>query len=181
MRTFEIRHELPCDPNVFWDHVFFDPSFNRRMWVDALEFPTWDQEVVSTAHGCDRRVKVHPSLKGVPKSIQALFGSSSSYVEEGTFDRVEGIYRFRCVPSVLADRIDFGGQLRVEARGSGMVERIIDVHIAARVLGLGAIMEQTAERIIPSFYEDTLDLQREAARNAQSRWGHRQAEVGARG
>ncbi|MCS6913794.1 MAG: DUF2505 family protein [Myxococcota bacterium] len=145
MVRFTITHEIECDEDTFWK-VFFDRTFNDRLYRGALGFPEFQVlEQTETDTQITRRAVGMPKMN-LPGPVMKVLGPGFRYTEEGTFDRAQRIFRWRMTPSVLADKLRQEGTVRTESLGPGRVRRIAELMVEARVLGLGGLMESSAER-----------------------------------
>jgi hypothetical protein len=143
MRRFTITHELHGTQDAFWS-AYFDEATTRRLFETELGFG--DLRVLERTERDDelrRRLSVRPQLD-LPGPLQKLLGAFS-YEEDGRLDRRASTYRFRYIPTVLTDRIRCDGQLRVTAVGTDRIRWDVEMEIGAKVLGLGGLLESTAE------------------------------------
>lgn len=144
MPTFTMTHEIDCDAERFWK-LFFDRELNERVF-ERLGFPKWhvveqretDAEIV-------RVVEVTPKLD-MPRAVAKALGSGVGYVERGRFDRAAGKFAFEMEPSTLKDKIHNRGSVRTEPRGEKRIARITEIHIEAKVFGLGGMIESMMEK-----------------------------------
>ena len=144
MKKFTIVHEIQCTPERFWE-VFFDPEFNRSLYLDGLRFT--DFTIVEQTPGPDIRRKVKGSPKIVlPGPIAKLIGDKFGYEEEGAFDAARGRWRWKMRPSPMGDKMRMEGELRVEPAGPGRCKRIAEIECEAKVFGLGGMIEATSEK-----------------------------------
>ena len=140
MSTFTIRHTFDIDEETFWSRCFLDNEFNRKLYVERLQFTGYEvlEEKKEESGKIRKKVKATPKAD-MPKPIQKLFGSDSSYVEEGTFDGRR--YVFRITPSKMADKITIGGEMWCDKRGDKKVERSVRIDVNVRIFGVGGIVE----------------------------------------
>jgi hypothetical protein len=78
--------------------------------------------------------------------VAKLLGSNFRYVEEGTFDKGQKLWRWKMIPSTLADKLRQEGTLRVEAAGPGRVLRIAELVNEAKVFPISGLIESSAEK-----------------------------------
>lgn len=145
MAKFTVTHEIHCDADTFWK-TFFDKTFNERLYREALGFPEFqvaDQKETDTQ--ITRRVTGQPKMN-MPGPVMKLLGSNFRYNEEGTFDKATGIWRWRMLPSVMADKLRQEGSIRLEPAGPGKVRRIADLFMEAKIFGVGGMIESSAEK-----------------------------------
>jgi len=145
--NIHLEHDIRLGEDAFWK-TFFDRGFNERLYRDYLHFPEFEvTEQTETETEIRRKLRVLPKLD-MPGAVQKVLGSSFRYVEEGTFDRKSKTWRFKTIPSLLADKTKNEGVLRVEAAGDDKVKRILDVSLEVKVFGLGGTLESTFEKAI---------------------------------
>src|SRR5262245_50760849 len=127
MGKFTMNHTINCNVETFWK-TFFDKDFNTQVYKTALAFP--DFQVVSQNDDgttVTRKVAAQPKME-VPGALQKLIGPGFRYQEEGTMKWSEGVWRWKMIPSTLADKLFTSGTVRVEAQGE-KVRRIADITI----------------------------------------------------
>jgi len=151
---FTLTHEIDCDVDTFWK-LFFDREMNEEMYRKALSFPSYEiVEQRDNPTELIRKVRAQPKIE-LPGAIQRLVGGSFSYTEEGTFDKTTKTWRWRMIPSTMADKINNQGIIRCEPGTSGKCRRISDITAEAKVFGLGGMIEGTAEKGFRSGYDDS--------------------------
>lgn len=141
--SIRVEHTFACSEDTFWDKVFFDEEYNRRMYLEALRFPYW-RELSSEDRGDHvlRVVEVEPSLGDLPAALQKVVGEGLRYKEEGRFDKASRHYGIRIVPSRLADKIQVDGELFTQSAGEGQVKRIFTCAVSVKIFGVGAMLEK---------------------------------------
>jgi hypothetical protein len=143
MTDARIEHTFDCDEDTFWKEIFFGEEFNRRMYLDRLKFKQWEvSEFRETESSIDRTVNVTPKVDELPSAIKSLIGDNLGYREVGKFDKNRKRYALKVVPSVMADKIDVHGETWVEPLGPARCRRIFEVHITAKIFGVGSIIEK---------------------------------------
>ncbi len=145
MGKFTVTHEINCNEETFWK-TFFDKSFNEKLYREALGFPSFDiLEQNDTDTHIARKVKGAPKVD-LPGPVMKLMGSGFSYIEEGTFDKQAKAWRWKMIPSTLADKVRLEGAVRTEPVGSDKVRRIIEIEIEAKIFGVGGLIESSGEK-----------------------------------
>lgn len=145
MGKFTVSHEINCNEETFWK-TFFDKDFNEKLYKEALGFPSYKTlEQNETDKQITRKVSGQPKMD-VPGPVAKLIGSGFSYVEDGSFDKGSKVWRWKMIPSTLADKMRTEGTVRVEPVGSDKVRRISEITIEAKIFGVGGLMESTAEK-----------------------------------
>lgn len=152
MTNLRLVHTIHCDAPTFWE-MFLDPKLNHALYTKGLGFPRLEVLSFEEKDGVvSRRMAVTPSLAGVPGPVAKLLGGNFGYVEEGSMTRAEGVWRFKMVPSTLADKIRQEGTVRLEPEGPH-VRRITEVAIEAKVFAIGGMVESVAEGIVKGAWE----------------------------
>lgn len=154
MGKFKVTHEINCNAETFWK-VFFDKGFNESLYRSALAFPEFnildqretDKEII-------RKVSGQPKMD-VPGPVAKLLGSGFKYTEEGTFDKATQTWRWKMIPSTLADKMKNGGSMRVEPVGDNKVRRIAEIDIEAKIFGVGGLIESTAEKQLRAGWDES--------------------------
>lgn len=145
MAKFTVTHEINTDVEGFWK-MFFDKDFNEKLYKEGLgfsDFKTHDQK--ETDAQITRKAGGTPKIT-VPGPVAKILGSSFSYVEDGTFDKKSGVWKWTITPSTAADKIKSGGTLRVESAGPNKVRRIAELNIEAKIFGIGGMIETSTEK-----------------------------------
>jgi hypothetical protein len=151
--NLKTSHKFPVKPQTFWDSIYFDKEYNQALYRDHIHAKRYEVlEYSDTGQGIRRKVMVVPEQKS-PRIIQKLIPGEFSYIEEGAFDRKEGTYRFRIIPSVKADKIAISGKVTAEPRGDGSVLRTIDMDLKADIFAVGGQIEKFVGEQIQKGYE----------------------------
>jgi hypothetical protein len=147
-----ISHEFAVDAETFWARCFLDESFNRALYVDSLRFPVYEvlegREEGGLVH---RKVRVAPKADA-PAAVEKMLGGAFSYIEQGTLDRAANAYRFKVLPSTLADKIRAEGVFRLEKTGAKSVRRLVEMTIEVKVFGIGGLAEGFVSRAMQDTY-----------------------------
>jgi hypothetical protein len=129
-----------------------DEAFNRALYVESLKFPTYELIESHVADG-----KVHRKVRCMPKqeapaAVQKVLGGAFSYIEQGVFDRATNVYKFKVLPSTLADKIRSEGEFRITSTGPKSVRRTVDMTIEVKVFGIGGIAEGFVSKSMQDTY-----------------------------
>ena len=142
MADVYIEHTYNCSEDTFWNQVFFDEEYNRRLFREALGFPHWAiKKQDDQGDRIERVVEVTPKVGELPGPIKKIIGDSVSYREEGVYDKKSRRYRIKIVPSKLADKLTIEGELYLEPVGDHC-KRIFKAQVTAKIFGLGGIVEK---------------------------------------
>ena len=144
MIKLELEHEIACDESTFWE-TFFDPEYNRQLFLDVLEFPEFeivDQQ--ETEVQLTREVNSRPRIPWHQALAVKLSGKSFRFNELGFFDKTDQIWRWNLKANVMANKLHNRGTVRLEVLAPDRVRRITNIEIEARVFLLGPSMEKSA-------------------------------------
>lgn len=141
--NIRVEHTFSCSEDTFWDKVFFDEEYNRRMFLEALRFPYY-KELSREDRGDHivRVVEVEPALGDLPAAIQKVVGEGLRYKEEGRFDKKSRHYSIRIVPSRLADKMNVDGEIFSQPAGDGQFKRIFTAAVSVKIFGVGSMIEK---------------------------------------
>jgi hypothetical protein len=151
---FTVRHVFETDKDTYWNKVFFDPEYNRRLYLDALKFKSFEIVEQTGAPGevRTRKMRTEPA-SDAPAVVQKLIGNSISYIEEGRLDPQTGIWTYSIVTSKLADKVKIGGRFWVEPKGEKKIDRACECGIEVKVFGVGGAIESYIEKTTRESYE----------------------------
>jgi hypothetical protein len=144
MTEARIVHELSCSESTFWDRLFFDAEFNRRLFLEELGFAGWRllRQVDISADVVERELEVTPRIGDLPGPLRTLIGEGLSYREVGRFDKQRRRYSVKAKSTKLGDRLLVEGDLFTESIGEQTCRRIFSVRVTARILGVGGLLEK---------------------------------------
>lgn len=140
---FTCSNVFDTDAETFWTKIFFDPEYNTRLYLDALDFEGFEQLSLTGEPGGDRmrRMKTAPRTE-MPALVEKLIGGSITYTEEGRFDAKSGKWTFAITTSKLSDKIGISGVLWVEPRGDRKIERFCETDVTVKIFGVGGTIEK---------------------------------------
>jgi hypothetical protein len=138
-----IEHTFACSEDTFWDKLFFDEEYNRRMHMDTLHFALW-REVSREDRGdhLARVVECEPPLGDLPGPIQKVVGDGLRYREEGRFQKSPRRYTVHVVPNRLADKMSVEAQLTTAPLGDNQCKRIFTATVNVKIFGVGGMIEK---------------------------------------
>lgn len=142
---FTLRHPYMIEPEAFWRDVFFDPEYNRKLYLEGLKFSAFDVlEETSPPDGRrTRKVRVAPRLDA-PAAIKKVIGDSMTYVEEGRLETL-GPNTPRWVshvtPSTLADKTRVSTEFWLERTGPNQSDRVAQFEVEVKIFGIGGMFE----------------------------------------
>lgn len=153
MHKYTMTHEFSCSVDTYWKKLQFDDEVNNTLYKKTLGFPEYavleqrdgDADIV-------KRVRVTPKIE-MPSAVQKILGSNFGYTEETRFDKKAAVMTFKVTPSTLADKLFTTGTMRVEALGGNRCRRVIDVNTEAKVMLVGKLLEEFAEKSVRDGYD----------------------------
>jgi hypothetical protein len=143
MADSRIVNELDCSEDTFWNVLFLDPEFNRRMFLDELKFTKW--QVVSERDQGDileRELDVGLNVGDIPAAVKAVVGDSIGYREQGRFDRKRRRYAVKASNPKLGDKFLLEGEMSTEPLGENRCRRIFQVRVGIKIFGVGGMIEK---------------------------------------
>lgn len=156
---YTIKHTIATDVDTFWNKVFFDPEFNRALFVDALGFTTYEvlEDRTEPSGVRHRRIECTPKVV-MPAAARKVLGESAGYTEVGRYDPTKRKYFVDVVPNVAADKIKTTSECSVEPRGDKRCERLVMVDNTVKIFGLGTLVEGYIEQQTRDLYNRGADF-----------------------
>ncbi|MBI2898223.1 MAG: DUF2505 domain-containing protein [Deltaproteobacteria bacterium] len=141
-----IDHEYRCGIDTFWDKVFFDDEYNRRLFLEGLHFKAYEKlELTDRGDSILRRIRGTPASE-IPGALQKVIGADLSYVEDLTFDKKARRCTFKNTPARMAEKLRIEGSIYAEPSGTGRCRRIVDLDLEAKFFGVGGLIESFAAK-----------------------------------
>jgi hypothetical protein len=143
MTQRHIEHVYECNPSVFWNQIFMDSEYNRRLFLDELGFDSW--ELISNEERGDevrRVIEAVPRVKELPAVLQKLVQNGLGYRESGVFDRKTQRYKCEAVPRSLASKLSIKGEMYATPLGDKSFRRVFVADVEAKVFGVGGLLER---------------------------------------
>jgi len=154
MASFRMEHVFACNQTTFWEKVFFDAEYNRRLFYDELHFTEWNElEQKHEGERVHRFVRAVPPTPDLPGPLKAALGNGAGYEERGVFDRAKNRYEARVKPNSLGDRVGVELLFRTEPLDEQKCKRIVEATITARVMLVGGMLEQRMVTDLQRSYE----------------------------
>lgn len=144
MADLRIEHIFNCSEDTYWNELFFNDEFNRRLFLDALEFPK--REVTKkeeTDTEIRQTIEVTPKMGPMPAPLKKLVGDGLGYREEGVFDKKSRRYKVTIYSNKLTEKLHITGEFFLEPAGEGKIKRIYTSKVVAKVFGVGGMLEKT--------------------------------------
>lgn len=146
--TIELTHRqrFPVSAQTYWRELCLSLEYQERLYREALGCLRMEvlENSGSLEQGIKRRLRFTKPIQA-PAAITKMFGSAVTIEEHSSFDAERQLWSYRMVPSIMGDRIDIRGRVRIDARESE-VEQISDNTVTCRLFGLGAIIEPFVAR-----------------------------------
>jgi hypothetical protein len=137
--TFDVR------PETFWQSLFFDPEYVRRLYLEALGCESVDltENTVDERNRRARKLLFRQKLDA-PAPIRKIFGESTTMEERGQFDPETKRWCFEMIPDRMPDKVRITGETWVEPAGADAlkVERICAVDFSVSIFGIGSLVEK---------------------------------------
>ena len=138
-----IEHVYEVSEDTFWEQVFLDEEYNRRLYMEGLKFESYAlKEQEESENEVKRTIDVTPRLGDLPGPMKKVLGDNMSYLEKGVYDKTKRRYHVDIVPATLANKIKVKGELHTEPAGDKQCRRIFEATVEVKVLGLGRMMEK---------------------------------------
>lgn len=152
MNKFSVTHEFACTPETYWK-LNFDREVNEALYKGALNFPDYTVlELRDSETETFRKTVATPKME-VPAAVQKVLGSGFKYTEETHWDKKAGRSTFKGIPSTMPDKLLTNGVMRVEAVGADRCRRVVEFTVEAKVMLVGGLLEQTAEKQLRDAYD----------------------------
>lgn len=150
---FTVRNVFDTTVDNYWNELFFDPEYNSRLYLEGLGFKAFDLLELTGEKGGKRTRKMRTEpASDAPAVVRKLIGDSLTYTETGTWDPATKVWTYRIETSKLSDKVRIGGKLWAEPRGTKM-ERIAEIEIEVKILGVGGVVEKFIEKTTRESYE----------------------------
>jgi hypothetical protein len=149
-----IENVFHVTPAVFWEVLFFDDEYNRRLYAelgfDAVEV----RSVERLGDGRIRRaIRCEPPVKA-PDMLRKRIQNKLAYEEEGTYDPRGPRWDFKSTSNVAPDSTKIGGSIIAQPHAQGMLH-VVELDISISVFGLGGMIEKILEKNVRESYRVT--------------------------
>jgi hypothetical protein len=141
MADVRIEHVIECSEDSFWK-VFFDPEFNQKLYLGALEFEGLTQvSLDDKPDRIERVMDVIPKLGDLPGPLKKLVENGAGYKERDVFDKAKKRMTVNIEPTTLQGKLTIGGVITTQPAGEGKCRRVYDMTVTAKVFGVGGMIE----------------------------------------
>jgi hypothetical protein len=142
MPDVNLRHEIDCDEDTFWDKCFFNEDYLTHLFMDELKMKGFKiLEQHDDGKVLTRKVQVDPPVVGVPAPVKKAIGDTFTYVEDGTFDRAAKRFKFKVLPSAFGDKAKIFGEVWCEKLGDKKIARHAKMSVSVKVFMIGGFVE----------------------------------------
>ena len=157
---FTISHVFDTDAESYWEKVFFDPEYNKRLYSkEGLDFKAFEILSMTGNPGENRvrRLRTEPK-SDAPAVVKKLIGDGLAYTEDGNYDATKKLWTYKITTSKLADKINIGGRFWVEPKGEKKCERVSEVELKVDIALVGGTVEKFIEKTTRESYEKTFQF-----------------------
>jgi hypothetical protein len=143
---FRHAHRIATDVEKFWD-VFFDPEFNRALYLRGLEFASYRIVVDKTDRDGTRlrRVECVPNVE-LPAVAHKYFGETVRFTEVGQFDPHSNHYYTQVVLGFGGDKLTLTGDVCVQPDGPCQLKRVVTGNLTVKVGRIAKLVERVAKQ-----------------------------------
>jgi hypothetical protein len=153
----EVRHELDCSEDAYWEKCVFDAEYNEELYLRYLRFPHYELvEQKDLGDRMTRKVRIEPPVGNLPGPVKKILGDRLGYLEDGTFDKKTRRYSFKVTPTTLAEKTKITGELFTEpSKGgdAGKCVRVARIKVDVKVFAVGGMVEDKILHDLRSSYE----------------------------
>lgn len=143
MAKARIEHIINCSAETFWNRIFFDEEFNRRLFLETLGFESYEQASFDeTDREIRRVVDAVPQVQDLPGPLKKFAESGLGYREKLAFDKSAQRGKVEVEPQSLKGKLHIRGELYTEPAGEGRCKRVYDATVEAKVFGVGGMIEK---------------------------------------
>jgi hypothetical protein len=144
---YTIKHTIETDTDTFWNKVFFEPEFNRHLFIEHLGFTAYEVlEDRTDPNGVrHRRVDCVPKVE-LPAAARKVIGDNLGFVEVGRYDPAVKRYYVQVLPKTGGDKIKTTTEIWTEPLGDKRIERIVSVDSSVKIFGIGTLIEGFIEQ-----------------------------------
>lgn len=156
---YHFVHAIDTDLESFWNEVYFDPEFNRALYLSHLQYSFYRVlEERTDADGTrHRRIECSPKVD-IPPSARKIIGEATSYVEVGRFDPAARRYRIDVIPAFGGDKLKTSTEIWGESMGAKRIERHATGDANVKMFGLGGLIESLIEKQAREIHEKSADF-----------------------
>lgn len=149
---FTVRNQFDTNVDTYWNEIFFSEEYNSRLYREGLGFKGFELIELTGEKGQrrTRKLRTEPAADA-PAVVRKLIGDSLSYTETGSWDPATKVWSYSISTSKLSEKIRIGGRLWAEPKGDKL-ERIAEIEIEVKILGVGGTIEKFLEKTTRESY-----------------------------
>jgi hypothetical protein len=144
----EIAHHqfFPVSVETYWRELCLSLVYQERLYFEALGCQHMQvlEHKGSFEEGVQRKLRFTKPIDA-PVAITKLFGSNVTLEEHSEFDAREQSWSYRMVPSIMGERIDIRGRVRLVPQDGGVMQHSLNT-VSCKMFGLGPIIEHFVVR-----------------------------------
>jgi len=155
---YTIKHTIETDSDTFWNKVFFNPEFNKRLFIEHLGFTSYQilEERTDPDGVAHRRVECVPKVE-LPAPARKVLGDNLGFIEVGRFDPAVRRYYVQVIPKTGGDKIKTTTEIWTEPLGDKRCERVVSVDSSVKIFGIGTLIEGFIEQQTRDSYAKAAD------------------------
>lgn len=137
-----ISNLYTTDPQTFWNDVFFDTHYNRRLYEDVLKY---DDFQLVRQHTCEQGYthrEIHVKMNVDAPGIIGKVLNEMKFIENGKFDPIHQRWSYTLVPSIARDKVKISGESWLVDHRNGTVEHFVRFDIQVKAPGVGRMVEK---------------------------------------
>ena len=146
----DIRHNLPCTPERFWQ-MYWSDTFDAMISEGA----SFDSTLVDerTEDGILIRTMRFEPHRELPRPVAAVVGSPKLVYEQANhYDASASTIAFKLSPAFMPDKLSSSGVLSIQPSQSGCVMTVTG-HVTVRVAFIGRSVEKVVVQEVVSSYD----------------------------
>lgn len=135
------RQTFPIRAATYWRDVWLNIPFLQQLYCGEMGFVAVEliEQQGDLERGMKRRLRMHKPIQG-PTAVQKVLGTVMILDEESEFDPAAQCWRYRVVPSRLADRLDVSGSVTLQESADGIEEQTAD-ELTFHMFGVSSLIE----------------------------------------
>ncbi len=143
MAEARVEHVYDCDVDTFWNKIALNVDFNRKLYLEHLEFQSWDQlSFEETENEIRRSVDVAPPAVDLPTVLKKLVKGGIRYRQDDVFDKSTGKMSTQITPDVATDRISITGETVATPESDDRCRRVFTMTVKVKMIGVSGIAEK---------------------------------------
>lgn len=154
MKT-QSRQHFEISREGYWRELCLNLEYQKRLYTEALGCN--DMEVVKNEGDYEGGMKRNLRFikkSDAPAAVRKVFGEETTLTEISEFDAERQCWKFQMVPSVMADRLEIRGEIRLEEKPDGTVDQVSEQTFNCKIFGIGGIVERFIAKSIQESQAD---------------------------